>query len=93
MPMNSMLVRSSVNQGPFVGEFQAPLRQGSGATVQLGWYWANQHSTFAAQVQQLLGEDCKPDAEFESESSLVRQTVTNRMMGINRAYNVLSVTG
>jgi len=62
--MNSMLLRSSVNQGPFVGEFQAPLPQGSGATVQPGWNWADRHSTFAAQVQQVLREDCKPDAEF-----------------------------
>jgi len=59
-----MLLRSSVNQGPFVGEFQAPLPQGSGATVQPGWNWADRHSTFAAQVQQVLREDCKPDAEF-----------------------------
>lgn len=59
-----MLVRSSVNQGPSVGEYQAPLRQTNGATVHPGWNWADPHSNFAAQVQQVLREDCNPDAEF-----------------------------
>jgi len=32
-----------------------------------------------------------PD-RFEGESSRIRQTATNRMMAINRAYNLLAVT-
>lgn len=53
-----------MKQGPFTGEFQAPLQQGSGPTVRLDGNWAEQDSTFAAQVQQVIREDCSPDAEF-----------------------------
>lgn len=46
----------------FIGEAQASAQQACGTS---SWNWGEQQgSAFAAQVQQVLGEDCLPDAEF-----------------------------
>lgn len=49
---------------PLVGESQASPREDCEATPGPGWNGPGQSPAFLAQVQQVLGDDCEPDAEF-----------------------------
>lgn len=54
-----------MNRSPsFVAESEASPRESCDGASRLDWNYAEQNSTFVGKMQELLGEDCLPDAEF-----------------------------
>jgi DnaJ-domain-containing protein 1 len=49
---------------PFVGKPQTSTKEGREASSRSSWNGAEQNHTFVEQVEELLGEDSQPDAEY-----------------------------